>query len=106
MRHLLVLAVCGFGLVAAAIPASAQTSGNHDEHWRCPHDLDADSRIAACTALIEAGKKTPANLAVTYNDRGAAYDRKHQYDRALQDFDQAIRLDPKDAHARQHNPSL
>jgi tetratricopeptide (TPR) repeat protein len=33
--------------------------------------------------------------AQVYNTRGSAYFRKGDYDRALADYDQAIRLDPK-----------
>jgi tetratricopeptide (TPR) repeat protein len=32
-----------------------------------------------------------------YNNRGFAYDAKHEYDKAIADFTQAIVLDPKDA---------
>jgi tetratricopeptide (TPR) repeat protein len=35
----------------------------------------------------------------TYNGRGSAYDGKKDYARAIADYDQAIRLDPKYAHA-------
>jgi tetratricopeptide (TPR) repeat protein len=34
------------------------------------------------------------NLALAFNDRGNAYANKGQYDRAIQDYDQAIKLDP------------
>jgi len=33
------------------------------------------------------------------NNRGLAYISKGQYDRAIQDFDQVLKLDPKDADA-------
>jgi lipoprotein NlpI len=39
------------------------------------------------------------NTAVAFNNRGMAYQAKAQYDRAIADFDQAIRLDPKFAVA-------
>jgi lipoprotein NlpI len=37
------------------------------------------------------------NDAVAFYNRGNAYAAKAQYDRAIEDYDQAIRLDPKDA---------
>ena len=37
-----------------------------------------------------------ANYALAYYDRGVAYFNKHDYDRALRDLTQAIKLDPKD----------
>jgi len=33
------------------------------------------------------------------NNRGLAYLSQGQYDRAIQDFDQVLKLDPKDADA-------
>jgi tetratricopeptide (TPR) repeat protein len=55
-----------------------------------------DERIAACTRVIAAGR---GNLAWAYNNRGLAYRAKGDNDRAIADYDAAIRLDPKDAHA-------
>jgi lipoprotein NlpI len=40
-----------------------------------------------------------ANEAVAFYNRGNAYEAKAQYDRAIEDFDQAIRLDPRYAPA-------
>ena len=34
------------------------------------------------------------NLSVIYNNRGTAYDDKGDYDRAIQDFNEAIHLNP------------
>lgn len=55
---------------------------------------DPDTKIAGCTALIQTGKTTAENLSTFYNNRGAAYDDKHDYDHAIQDYNEAIRLDP------------
>jgi tetratricopeptide (TPR) repeat protein len=55
--------------------------------------LPPDGRIAACTNLLNA-RLPPRSLAVVLGSRGAAYLAKQQYDSALADFDQAIRLDP------------
>jgi tetratricopeptide (TPR) repeat protein len=58
-----------------------------------------DARIAGCTALIQAGQDTTVKLSVTYNNRGTAYDDKGDYDRAIQDYTEAIRLNPNAASA-------
>jgi tetratricopeptide (TPR) repeat protein len=54
----------------------------------------ADTVINACTALINAGRETPKNLAAAHNNRCLALNNKKAPERALSDCDQAIRLDP------------
>jgi lipoprotein NlpI len=60
---------------------------------------DPDLSISRCTAMIQSGRETQQNLAVVFSDRGIAYARKGQYDRAIEDLDQAIRLNPNYAAA-------
>jgi len=55
---------------------------------------DPDVAIPGCTAIIQSGHETQQNLANTYTRRGIAYARKGQYDRAIEDLDQAIRINP------------
>jgi tetratricopeptide (TPR) repeat protein len=50
-----------------------------------------DMQIAACTALIQSGRGNDHGLSVAFYDRGNAYRQKHDYDRAIADYDQAIR---------------
>ena len=59
----------------------------------------ADQQIGGCTALIQTGKFTGKTLALIFSNRGAAYKTKGQYDRAIQDYDQAIKLNPNYARA-------
>jgi lipoprotein NlpI/predicted aspartyl protease len=56
-----------------------------------------DARTAACTRAIASGKLSSKNLGFTYNNRGNAWGIKGQYDKAIADFDEAIRLNPQDA---------
>ena len=53
-----------------------------------------EPRINGCTALIDSGQGTTAALAIAHNNRGNAYTAKGDYDRAIQDFDQSIKLNP------------
>jgi tetratricopeptide (TPR) repeat protein len=53
---------------------------------------DADLKISGCTALIESGRETQLNLASAFYNRGSAYLTKRDYERAIQDYDKAIRL--------------
>ena len=39
---------------------------------------------------------------LTHNSQGESYHRQGQYQRAIEDYDKAIDLDPNDAEARTH----
>jgi tetratricopeptide (TPR) repeat protein len=58
-----------------------------------------DSVIDGCTAVIQSVQETSEKLATAFDNRGVAYKLKGQYDRALQDYEQAIRLNPSNANA-------
>lgn len=73
----------------------APTDQDEDD---CTRSLDPEKVIPACTKLIEAGD-TPHNMAVDYYDRGNAYKSRQDYDHALVDYTEALKLDPKYAHA-------
>jgi tetratricopeptide (TPR) repeat protein len=53
-----------------------------------------EARISGCTSLIEARQGTTRTLATAYNNRGNAYTARSDYDRAIADFDQSIKLNP------------
>jgi tetratricopeptide (TPR) repeat protein len=59
------------------------------------------ARIDGCTALIDSGQGTTTALAIAHNNRGNAHTAKGDIDRAIQDFDQSIKLDP--AYAKPFN---
>ena len=58
-----------------------------------------DIRIVACTRNIGSGRFTGRNLAVDFSNRGLAYKKKGQWDKAIGDYDEAIRLKPDFAFA-------
>jgi lipoprotein NlpI len=60
---------------------------------------DPDLSITGCTAMIRSGRETPQNLTAAFYNRGRAYANKGQYERAIEDLDQAIRLNPNVAQA-------
>ena len=66
---------------------------------QCEHQPDPDTGIMACTEDINSGKWKGHNQAVSYFNRGNAYRRKGDQDRAIADNTQAISLDPKYAKA-------
>ena len=64
-----------------------------------------DQRIAGCTASIQSGKWSGQGLAWAFINRCLAYVDHHDFDRALSDCNEAIRLDPKHPFAF-HNRGL
>ena len=88
MRAILVAAV-----LLGALPgdALAQTL---PEAWTWCRGNDPDRLIRGCSAIIRSGREAPDNLAWAFFNRGRALSDQARYDRAIRDFDEAIRLDP------------
>jgi len=86
--------------IASAPPALAQS---RDQQWgycvnkNSQHSLDL--MITGCTAIIESGRETDANLAIAFYNRGNAYEDMNDYRRAIADYGQSIRLDPQSSEA-------
>ena len=85
-------------MVALALSGAARAQ-SRDENWAWCKDTNPHFSISACTALIQSGRETATGLAVAFYNRGNAYNKNGRYDRAIADYDQAIRLDPNQAHA-------
>ena len=87
-------------LLLLGSPAAAQNPKLKDNYLRnvelCNGSdrTSLEPRINGCTALIDSGQGTATALAIAYNNRGNAYTAKGDYDRAIQDFDQSIKLNP------------
>jgi tetratricopeptide (TPR) repeat protein len=58
-----------------------------------------DAAIADCTRAIQSGRFTGHALALKFSNRGVEWRLKGDYERAISDYDDAIRLDPKYADA-------
>jgi tetratricopeptide (TPR) repeat protein len=74
-----------FALLVVARPAAANEA-------RVCYLETGDVGIAACTRAIQTKSGKPA---INYNNRGNAYQRKGDYDLAIADYSEAMRLDPK-----------
>jgi tetratricopeptide (TPR) repeat protein len=61
--------------------------------------VSSDERIAACTAVIEAGKGPSEGLAWAYRLRAREYLMTRDYDRAVADYSQVLQLYPRDRYA-------
>src|ERR1700716_4123130 len=94
------------GALLAGVPALAQTA---QEHRYCEGEDGASvaQRIDACSAVIKAGRDKGDKLAEAFNNRGVGYRLQGDHDRAIQDYDQAIKLKPAaEAHFNRGNAYL
>jgi tetratricopeptide (TPR) repeat protein len=84
-------------------PASQRKRSNRRPGTWCyasgTDGVSLDLRISGCSTLILSGTRSNSNLALAYTNRGFAYSAKDQHDYAIQDYDQAIKLDPSNAIA-------
>jgi tetratricopeptide (TPR) repeat protein len=106
--RLSVLGGVAIGLLAFTVPAAAAvTSGaaalatSLDDAWRACNatQFSPADRIGYCTMIIESGRAKPAARAQALMARGFGYALQKDFDRALADFDAAIRNNPKLAAA-------
>jgi len=77
-------------------PAWAQWT---DEAQKCAETTDPNLAFDLCTRAIQSGALSGPALAMTFNNRGNAYQTKSQYQQAIQDYNEAIRIDPDSALA-------
>lgn len=94
LRVLIAVAVTTAVLVTShASPASALSDEDWDSCARAA-ELSSDRPIRGCTAVIKAGERILAQLVAAYNNRGLAFRANGDFDHAIEDYDQAIRLMP------------
>jgi hypothetical protein len=92
-RILGAMAVSATLSLALIFPAEAQTD---QQISRCNGQDNATPELAisSCTAMIQSGEYAGNELAIVFNNRGVAYFKNGQFETAIQDLDQAIRLRP------------
>jgi tetratricopeptide (TPR) repeat protein len=82
------------------VPVSAQQPQYADE---CSDSagkrFSIEVRISGCTAAIRSGKYSGKGLFWVFLQRGIAYSDKKDYESAIADYNEAIRLNPQDAKA-------
>jgi tetratricopeptide (TPR) repeat protein len=61
------------------------------------NSANADESIAGCSALLQSSRAEKSDRIVVYFHRSRAYERKKDFDHAIQDDTQLIQLSPKDA---------
>ena len=86
-------------LLLLAIPTFVSAQSTPDADFCAGSAGTVDDRIAACTSAITSGRLSAASLAVAFRNRGNAWSAKGDKDRAIADYNEAIRLYPKSATA-------
>lgn len=92
----LLAAVTLIAVTTMALPATIAAQ-QPDERRQCfaSEGVTPEQKLASCTAVIESGGQTPQRLAAAFNSRGNVHLANRNYDRAIDDFSEAIRRDPK-----------
>jgi tetratricopeptide (TPR) repeat protein len=94
------LAILLFVFFAAGEPVLATGKPVLDEGvQQCYKSTDANTTITHCTQAIESGRLSGKGLAFAFYRRGSAYSEQRDYHRAIEDYDEAVRLNPKHANA-------
>ena len=87
MRILSLIAVVLF-VPALAAPAWAGMKEN------CEQERDWNLKISGCTGAIDSGQWQGKDLASAYNNRGLAYINLGEHRRGIENYNEALRLDP------------
>ena len=85
----------GLTVALGTTGALAQSSA---ETWEICRQYSHDLSIEACSAIVNTRDETDANLAEAYYHRGFAHRIRGDYDWAIHNLDQAIRLRPSEAN--------
>ena len=76
------------------ISFSSQADTRDQETKDCDGGKEPATRIAACTEIIRKNPGVTEKLGLAYFLRGNAYQAKRDYERALADYDESLRLVP------------
>ncbi len=98
--------LCGFRALALMIalaatgPALSAHRSVEDCQQAASGGTDWTRQISGCTTILERGQReAPRIRSTAHSNRGLAYQSLGNHDRAVQDFDEALRLDPKNFFA-------
>jgi tetratricopeptide (TPR) repeat protein len=87
------IATAGLHAEAQIDPPSAPQAAEEDVQG-CIQDENVLLRIESCTRVIKSGGLEGPALAWAYNNRGLAYEQLRRPERALEDYNTAVLLDP------------
>jgi tetratricopeptide (TPR) repeat protein len=93
--HELVSVCFAVATMLAAFPTRAQTQDETDWCFGERQKFSLDLQVKGCTAIIQAPGAPVERRTAAYLVRGHAYYMEKQYDRAIADLDQVVKLEPK-----------
>lgn len=89
-------------LLTAAVAASVafvMTAAQRDARWQVCSTAAPETRIRACTAIIESGYEPADGLSRAFSNRGAAFRRQGDAAQAMEDYDRAVSLSATNSRA-------
>jgi len=92
----LTAAVALTAIITIVLPATV-CAQQPEERRRCfaREGVTPEQKLESCTALIESGGQTSQTRVAAFNSRGNVHLSQRAYDRAIDDYNEAIGLDPK-----------
>jgi hypothetical protein len=92
-------ALMAVALAAATMLPGAAGAESPDARSQCNarEGVSSEQKLSACTVVIESGQEI--GLVAAFNSRGNVHLGNQSYDRAIADYDAAIRIDPNYAIA-------
>jgi tetratricopeptide (TPR) repeat protein len=88
-----------FSIIVVALLSSAAVAQDRALNWERCEGSDPDLSINGCTMVLQSGWEAEVNLAIAYFNRAIAYANKQDYDRAIEDYGEAIQLNPNNSGA-------
>jgi tetratricopeptide (TPR) repeat protein len=90
------MAVVLMAATTMMLPAAAHAQPS-DDRGRClaREGVSPEQKLESCTAVIKSGGQTPQGLVAVFNSRGNVHLSNRNYDRAIDDYNETIRIDPK-----------
>ena len=81
--------------IAFILALGCQSMANAGATEDCDQSQDNDRRVSGCSLIIDG--RANGQKQIAFQNRGDAYDKKGEYDRAIPDYDHALALDPKNS---------
>ncbi len=97
-----VFAALAFAAILASTPAApawADVGADFNAAKAAHNARNYDAAIGLYTKVIQSGKLSGKNLAITYNRRGLTHAAKKDFDRAIADFNKSVEIQPNYAKA-------